>query len=127
MLDFIERSVIKLCKFVSREFCDYGLMLTYYGANCVYIVFISTTIHDIVNFELGLTWDVRAYIAICILPILLISQVRTNKQTERNITTGIRASTVSISDSSTKIFSSVLCAGKHFHRCHFCHHIVLHV
>lgn len=54
-------------------------MLTYYGANCVYIVFIATTIHDIINFELGLDWDVRAYIAICLLPILLISQVRTNK------------------------------------------------
>ncbi|KAG4076176.1 hypothetical protein HA402_014725 [Bradysia odoriphaga] len=60
----------------AREFCDYGLLLTYYGANCVYIVFISTTIHDIINYRLGLDWDIRAYIAICTIPILAIGQIR---------------------------------------------------
>lgn len=50
-------------------------MATYYGAGCVYIVFIAESIHDVINFEFDLDWDVRVYIAIILVPVLLIGQV----------------------------------------------------
>lgn len=50
-------------------------MATYFSANCVYIVFIASSVHDVVNFGLNIQWDVRTYIALIILPVLLIGQV----------------------------------------------------
>lgn len=58
-----------------RQFCDYGLMATYYGANCVYIVFISQSICDVVNDAIGIDWDVRIYIIFGTIACLLIGQV----------------------------------------------------
>lgn len=59
-----------------RQFCDYGLMATYYGANCVYIVFISESIHDVANFTFGVDWNIRAYIAMMMIPVIIMGQVR---------------------------------------------------
>lgn len=50
-------------------------MATYYGANCVYIVFISQSLHDVINDSTGITWDVRIYIIFSTIAVLLIAQV----------------------------------------------------
>lgn len=49
---------------------------TYLGANCVYIVFIATSLRDVVNNVLEVNWDVRLYIALIILPLMLLGQIR---------------------------------------------------
>lgn len=64
---------------LSRQFVDIGLMATYYAAACVYIVFIATSFHDVINYDLGINWDVRIYIAITVIPCLLIGQLRNLK------------------------------------------------
>lgn len=50
-------------------------MATYYGANCVYIVFISESIHDVANFTFGVDWNIRAYIAMMMIPVIIMGQV----------------------------------------------------
>lgn len=50
-------------------------MATYYGANCVYIVFISQSIGDVINDATGINWDVRIYIIFGTIACLLIGQV----------------------------------------------------
>lgn len=62
--------------FLSRAFCNYGMCATYLGAGCVYIVFIATTLRDVFNFLFDLNWDVRLYIAIVIVPMLFLGQIR---------------------------------------------------
>ena len=51
-------------------------MATYYAAACVYIVFIATSFHDVINYDLGIDWDVRIYIALTVIPCLIIGQIR---------------------------------------------------
>lgn len=60
----------------SKAFVDYALMATYFSAGCVYIVFIATSFHDVINHETGNDWSVRIYILLTMLPILLIGQIR---------------------------------------------------
>lgn len=55
---------------------DWSLIATYYAAICVYIVFIATSFHDVINFNLGLNTDIRIYIALILIPCLLIGQIR---------------------------------------------------
>lgn len=54
-------------------------MATYYAAACVYIVFIATSFHDVINYDLNLKWDVRIYIALTLIPCLFIGQIRNLK------------------------------------------------
>ncbi|XP_064535960.1 proton-coupled amino acid transporter-like protein pathetic [Drosophila montana] len=63
----------------AKQFVDVGLMATYYAAACVYMVFIATSFHDVINYDLGLKWDVRIYIAMTVIPCLLIGQIRNLK------------------------------------------------
>lgn len=53
-------------------------MATYYSANCVYIVFIATSIAKVCKplFEDGEDWHVRIYILLILTPVLLVGQVR---------------------------------------------------
>lgn len=67
--------MILLCS-VHRLFCDYGLLATYLGANCVYIVFIATSFHDVINYALKVDLDVRLYIAAVVVPCLVLGQIR---------------------------------------------------
>ncbi|XP_055698941.1 proton-coupled amino acid transporter-like protein CG1139 isoform X2 [Phlebotomus papatasi] len=60
----------------SKLFVDYALMATYYSAACVYIVFIATSFAKVINFELELDWDVRIYIALIFIPVLIMGQIR---------------------------------------------------
>ncbi|XP_067626432.1 proton-coupled amino acid transporter-like protein CG1139 [Eurosta solidaginis] len=61
---------------MARLFVDYGLMVTYFATICVYMVFIATSFHDVINYNFGLSWDVRIYIAMTVIPCLLIGQIR---------------------------------------------------
>ncbi|XP_049308795.1 proton-coupled amino acid transporter-like protein CG1139 [Bactrocera dorsalis] len=63
----------------AKQFVDGGLMGTYFAAACVYMVFIATSFHDVINYDTGLKWDVRIYIAIIVIPCLLIGQIRNLK------------------------------------------------
>ena len=54
-------------------------MATYFAAACVYMVFIATSFHDVINYDSGLNWDVRIYIAFTVIPCLLIGQIRNLK------------------------------------------------
>lgn len=54
-------------------------MATYYGASCVYIVFISESFHDVINYDLKINLNIRIYIAMTLIPILFIGQIRTLK------------------------------------------------
>uniref|UniRef100_A0A182K1E2 Amino acid transporter transmembrane domain-containing protein n=1 Tax=Anopheles christyi TaxID=43041 RepID=A0A182K1E2_9DIPT len=60
----------------SKAFVDYALMATYFSAGCVYIVFIATSFHDVINHETGNDWSVRIYILFTMIPILVIGQIR---------------------------------------------------
>ncbi|XP_054738582.1 proton-coupled amino acid transporter-like protein CG1139 [Anastrepha obliqua] len=63
----------------ARRFVDGSLMATYFAAACVYIVFIATSFHDVINYDTGLKWNVRIYIALTLIPCLLIGQIRNLK------------------------------------------------
>ncbi|KAH8298477.1 hypothetical protein KR044_005593, partial [Drosophila immigrans] len=63
----------------AKQFVDISLMATYYAAACVYIVFIATSFHDVINYDAGLNWDVRIYIALTLIPCLFIGQIRNLK------------------------------------------------
>lgn len=52
-------------------------MATYYGANCVYIVFIATSMAKVCNPYLdGEGWHVRIYILLILIPVILVGQIR---------------------------------------------------
>ncbi|CAD7012207.1 proton-coupled amino acid transporter-like protein pathetic [Ceratitis capitata] len=63
----------------AKLFVDIGLMCTYYATGCVYMVFIATSFHDVINYDTGLDWDIRTYIAMTVIPFLLIGQIRSLK------------------------------------------------
>lgn len=54
-------------------------MATYWATACVYVLFISTSFHDVINYDLEIDWDKRIYIAIVSVPIILIGQIRNLK------------------------------------------------
>lgn len=54
-------------------------MATYFAAACVYMVFIATSFHDVINYDTGLRWDVRIYIGFTVIPCLIIGQIRNLK------------------------------------------------
>lgn len=60
----------------AKNFVDYGLMATYFSAGCVYIVFIANTFYEVCNATLDIKLDVRIYILIIMVPIIIIGQVR---------------------------------------------------
>jgi hypothetical protein len=74
-IHFILTNVRILFSSIHRSFVDYALVATYYGANCVYIVFIGASIKDVINYEFGIDWDVRIYIAMSLIPVLMVGQV----------------------------------------------------
>ncbi|XP_068145467.1 proton-coupled amino acid transporter-like protein CG1139 [Drosophila tropicalis] len=63
----------------AKQFVDIALMATYYAASCVYVVFIAESFHDVINYDCGITWDIRIYIAFAIIPCLFIGQIRNLK------------------------------------------------
>lgn len=51
-------------------------MATYFSAGCVYIVFVASSLERVVNYELDINWSVRAYIAVILIGMILIGQIR---------------------------------------------------
>lgn len=72
-----ERGPHKLRKYTNtaRTIMDLAM---FFGAlsGCVYFVFIASTIHEIFNYFFEINWSIRTYIAIMIVPVLLIAQIR---------------------------------------------------
>lgn len=69
-------TLLFLLFFFHRAFTEYGLVLTYLGANCVYIVFIATSFSKVINDRLAVDWDVRYYIAVVVLPCIILGEIR---------------------------------------------------
>ncbi|XP_011184171.2 proton-coupled amino acid transporter-like protein CG1139 isoform X2 [Zeugodacus cucurbitae] len=63
----------------ARIFVDGSLMATYYAAACVYMVFIATSFHDVINYDTGLEWKLSAYIGFTVIGCLFIGQIRNLK------------------------------------------------
>ncbi|CAD7012211.1 proton-coupled amino acid transporter-like protein pathetic [Ceratitis capitata] len=63
----------------ARLFVDYGLMATYYAAACVYMVFIATSFYEVISYDTTFEMGKRYYIALTIIPCLLIGQIRNLK------------------------------------------------
>lgn len=63
----------------AKQFVDGALMATYYAASCVYIVFIASSFQSVINYDFQIDWNIRVYIAMTIIPILFIGQIRNLK------------------------------------------------
>ncbi|PBC30418.1 Proton-coupled amino acid transporter [Apis cerana cerana] len=63
----------------SRMFVNAALCATYIGGACVYVVFVSTSIKQLVDFHTGMTIPIRLYILTLIPAVLLLGQVRNLK------------------------------------------------
>ncbi|XP_006562695.1 proton-coupled amino acid transporter-like protein pathetic [Apis mellifera] len=63
----------------SRMFVNAALCATYIGGACVYVVFVSTSIKQLVDFHTGMTIPMRLYILTLIPAVLLLGQVRNLK------------------------------------------------
>ncbi|XP_058117436.1 proton-coupled amino acid transporter-like protein CG1139 [Anopheles ziemanni] len=59
---------------ILKTFIDYYFMITF--APMVYMVFVGTTLHDVINSRTDLDWDVRIYILMAAIPAIVITQVR---------------------------------------------------
>lgn len=57
-----------------RTFTDYYLMISV--ASMIYMVFVGSTLHDVINSRTDLDWDVRIYILLAAIPAIVITQVR---------------------------------------------------
>lgn len=51
------------------------LVISYFSV-CVYLVFISTTLRDVINYELQNDWSIRIYILLTTCVVAFITQVR---------------------------------------------------
>ncbi|XP_062565546.1 proton-coupled amino acid transporter-like protein CG1139 isoform X2 [Armigeres subalbatus] len=61
---------------IAKAYIDYILLLISYFSVCVYLVFISTTLQDVINYELQIDWSTRIYILLTTCAVALITQVR---------------------------------------------------
>lgn len=60
---------------IARAYIEYSLLMGAFSGS-VYIVFIASTFHDIGNFFLQMDLDVRVYILLTAIPVLMISWIR---------------------------------------------------
>lgn len=59
-----------------RAYIDYSLLIVSFFSVCVYLLFIATTLRDVINNELGIDWDTRIYILLTAVPLIFVTQVR---------------------------------------------------
>lgn len=59
-----------------RAFCEYGLTATYLGVDCVLIVHIATSFAKVISHEFNVDWDIRFYIAMALVPCLILAEIR---------------------------------------------------
>uniref|UniRef100_A0A4Y0BM91 Aa_trans domain-containing protein n=1 Tax=Anopheles funestus TaxID=62324 RepID=A0A4Y0BM91_ANOFN len=60
----------------AKAYIDYSLLIVSFFSVCVYLLFIATTLRDVVNSEIGIDWDTRIYILLTALPLIFVTQVR---------------------------------------------------
>ncbi|XP_055629907.1 proton-coupled amino acid transporter-like protein pathetic isoform X2 [Toxorhynchites rutilus septentrionalis] len=60
----------------AKAYIDYMLLVVSFFSVCVYLVFISTTLRDVLNHELGIDWSIRIYILLMAVLTAIITQVR---------------------------------------------------
>ncbi|EAT44709.1 AAEL003956-PA [Aedes aegypti] len=60
----------------AKAYIDYMLLVISYFSVCVYLVFISTTLRDVINYELQIDWSIRIYILLTTCVVAFITQVR---------------------------------------------------
>ncbi|XP_065091968.1 proton-coupled amino acid transporter-like protein CG1139 [Ochlerotatus camptorhynchus] len=61
---------------LAKAYIDYMLLVISYFSVCVYLVFVSTTLRDVINYELEINWDTRIYILLTTCVVAVITQVR---------------------------------------------------
>lgn len=54
-------------------------MATYWAASSVYVAFIAKSFYEVINYDFGINWDIRIYIAMITVAIVLIGQIRSLK------------------------------------------------
>ncbi|XP_058829715.1 proton-coupled amino acid transporter-like protein CG1139 [Topomyia yanbarensis] len=60
----------------AKAYIDYMLLIMSFFSVSVYLVFISTTLRDVINYELQIEWETRTYILMTTIIVALITQVR---------------------------------------------------
>uniref|UniRef100_A0A904A491 Amino acid transporter transmembrane domain-containing protein n=1 Tax=Anopheles quadriannulatus TaxID=34691 RepID=A0A904A491_ANOQN len=60
----------------AKAYIDYSLLIVSFFSVCVYLLFIATTLRDVINNELGIDWDTRIYILLTAVPLIFVTQVR---------------------------------------------------
>ncbi|XP_058118854.1 proton-coupled amino acid transporter-like protein CG1139 [Anopheles coustani] len=60
----------------AKAYIDYSLLIVSFFSVCVYLLFIATTLHDVVNSKLEIDWDTRIYILLTAVPLIFVTQVR---------------------------------------------------
>ncbi|KAG8240463.1 hypothetical protein J437_LFUL010801 [Ladona fulva] len=61
---------------VVRRIVDVSLALTYYSAACVYVVFMATSTKQVADLYVGADIDVRLYVLMFLLPLLVLGSIR---------------------------------------------------
>ncbi|XP_053676776.1 proton-coupled amino acid transporter-like protein CG1139 [Anopheles nili] len=59
---------------ILKNFVDYYLMIPI--ASMIYMVFVGSTLHDVINNRTDLDWNVRIYILLAAVPAIVVTQVR---------------------------------------------------
>lgn len=49
------------------------------SVSCVYILFVATSFRSVINYELSVDWDVRYYIAVTVVPCIVLGEIRKMK------------------------------------------------
>lgn len=61
---------------VHRAICEYSIIVTYLMGNTLYIVLIALSFKTVIDFNLGVDWSIRYYIAVVLIPCLILAQIR---------------------------------------------------
>lgn len=64
------------CPTFCRTFCESSLLATYFGVDCVLIVHIANSFRKVISSEFAVDWDIRWYIAMVLLPCLVLAEIR---------------------------------------------------
>lgn len=65
-----------ICPTFCRTFCESSLLATYFGVDCVLIVHIANSFRKVISSEFAVDWDIRWYIAMVLLPCLVLAEIR---------------------------------------------------
>ncbi|EAT42636.1 AAEL005865-PA [Aedes aegypti] len=67
--------VRRIAKF-TMGFVDVMILIQSILTCCLFLVFIAKSLHDVIYNQLGVDWDVRIYILIELIPVVVITQIR---------------------------------------------------